>query len=171
MTDELDWKSAALLMAADIGRITEALGMDPDDGGAAPILAELDRLRQQIAERENAHAVLTESDHTGAVSVYTGMCSDGVERQFVRRDQLAERGEPVAWYVTHGGDVHVFTNYKEAKHERDEYEAYERSIGEPVEHQEPTPLYEAAPPAQSAVPGKCPDCGRRYGDHEDCIPF
>lgn len=37
----------ASAMAADLGRIAEALGLDPDDGGAAPMLAEIGRLRQQ----------------------------------------------------------------------------------------------------------------------------
>lgn len=45
---------------------------------------------QRLAQRlRNVHAVLTESDHSGPISVYRGKCSDGVEREFVRHDQLA----------------------------------------------------------------------------------
>ena len=59
----------------------------------AELQSALDRHRSNRAGARYAHAVLTESDHSGPVSVYTGSCSDGVEREFVRLDQIAKLPE------------------------------------------------------------------------------
>ena len=58
MSDQVSNDSYSLFLAAirDLAAINEHLGLDPDDGGAVPIIEAIDRLREQLtaAEKDGA---------------------------------------------------------------------------------------------------------------------
>ena len=75
MTDQVSNDSHALFIAAirDLAAINEALGCDPDDGGAVPVIEAIDELKERIADQADALAKAREALESAKVFIRNGV--------------------------------------------------------------------------------------------------
>lgn len=85
MNEEAEkYKRMFLEACVDLGLINEALGLDPDSGGAAPIIAAIVELQLQQPTREPMVRYCPGCGSIGAVgSQYRDCCPDGSDARMV----------------------------------------------------------------------------------------